>query len=58
MTAHDLFTIRRLSALRDTLKAIAGDADLAEAVREAAWETWQILAEQLESLEAEMESVL
>jgi len=48
--AHDLFTIRRLSGLCDEIETIVNDRSLAEAVREAARATWQILVKQLELL--------
>lgn len=51
MNAHDLFTIRRLSALRDTLKTIAEDTTLSEAVRDAARVAWETLRMELEALE-------
>ena len=51
MNAHDLFTIRRLAALRDTLESIARDMSLNEVVRLAALAAWETLSAQLEALE-------
>lgn len=53
MNAHDLFTIRRLSALRDTLATIANDATLAEPVRQTARQAWETLRRELAALERE-----
>ena len=50
-SAHDTFTIRRLTALRDTLATIANDVTLAEPVRQAAWQAWDVLRIELEALE-------